>query len=264
MRNQSKMASLLGCQEWQSTDILACPLAVVRKGRGAAAAVPGRLKGPIRSIFHSCDRSARQDETASEAWSCVFRLVERHSALLFSSCGSGATVFVTPGNRKMEAMSARESLRTTLLNLLDEEMGQTYELPQDDQDLRETLGLDSVDVVGLVMRIEREFRIRLATEELRAGQACRRPARPPGVEIGGAVRGARRQLRRAGRRRAIRVRDDQTTSKRAVSYFSASWPARWRRKGSEDIGRPRGIRTMNTERGRSPEARRNTSTPRGT
>ena len=66
----------------------------------------------------------------------------------------------------MEAMSARESLRTTLLNLLDEEMGQTYELPQDDQDLRETLGLDSVDVVGLVMRIEREFRIRLASEEL--------------------------------------------------------------------------------------------------
>ena len=39
-------------------------------------------------------------------------------------------------------------------------------LPQDDQDLRETLGLDSVDVVGLVMRIEREFRIRLASEEL--------------------------------------------------------------------------------------------------
>ncbi len=36
----------------------------------------------------------------------------------------------------------------------------------DDQDLRETLGLDSVDVVGLVMRIEREFRVRLSPEEL--------------------------------------------------------------------------------------------------
>ena len=38
--------------------------------------------------------------------------------------------------------------------------------PQDDQDLRESLGLDSVDVVGLVMRIEREFRVRLSPEEL--------------------------------------------------------------------------------------------------
>ena len=39
-------------------------------------------------------------------------------------------------------------------------------LPQDDQDLRDTLGLDSVDLVGLVMRIEREFHVRLTPEEL--------------------------------------------------------------------------------------------------
>jgi acyl carrier protein len=63
-------------------------------------------------------------------------------------------------------MSAKETLRTTLLNLLEEEMGEKYPLLQDDQDLRETLGLDSVDVVGLVMRIEREFHVRLSTEEL--------------------------------------------------------------------------------------------------
>jgi acyl carrier protein len=63
-------------------------------------------------------------------------------------------------------MSARETLRTTLLRLLDEEMGESFALPQDDQDLRETLGLDSVDLVGLVMRIEREFRVRLSPEEL--------------------------------------------------------------------------------------------------
>ena len=63
-------------------------------------------------------------------------------------------------------MSARETLRTTLVNLLEEEMGEKYPLPQDDQDLRESLGLDSVDVVGLVMRIEREFRVRLSPEEL--------------------------------------------------------------------------------------------------
>jgi acyl carrier protein len=57
-------------------------------------------------------------------------------------------------------------LRTTLLNLLEEEMGESYPMLTDDQDLRESLHLDSVDVVGLVMRIEREFRVRLATEEL--------------------------------------------------------------------------------------------------
>ncbi len=63
-------------------------------------------------------------------------------------------------------MMSRESLRTTLLGLLEEEMGEPVPALSDDQDLREGLGLDSVDVVGLVMRIEREFRVRLAPEEL--------------------------------------------------------------------------------------------------
>jgi acyl carrier protein len=63
-------------------------------------------------------------------------------------------------------MWTRETLRTTLSSLLEEEMGQSYPELSDDQDLRESLNLDSVDVVGLVMRIEREFRVRLATEEL--------------------------------------------------------------------------------------------------
>jgi acyl carrier protein len=65
-------------------------------------------------------------------------------------------------------MSTRETLRTTLLTLLEEEMGESFPTPDDDQDLRESLGLDSVDVVGLVMRIERQFRVRLATDELAA------------------------------------------------------------------------------------------------
>ena len=63
-------------------------------------------------------------------------------------------------------MPDRESLRAKLVALLEEEMGESYPLPQDDQDLRETLGLDSVDLVGLVMRIEREFHVRLTPEEL--------------------------------------------------------------------------------------------------
>jgi acyl carrier protein len=63
-------------------------------------------------------------------------------------------------------MSTRETLRTTLMSLLEQEMGESYPSLTDDQDLRESLNLDSVDVVGLVMRIEREYHVRLATEEL--------------------------------------------------------------------------------------------------
>jgi acyl carrier protein len=63
-------------------------------------------------------------------------------------------------------MMEREDLRATLLTLLEEEMGESYDLANDAADLREGLGLDSVDVVGLVMRVERQFRIRLAMEEL--------------------------------------------------------------------------------------------------
>lgn len=60
---------------------------------------------------------------------------------------------------------SRDELRGTLATLLEDEMGEPYDLA-DDRDLREGLGLDSVDVVGLVMRVEREFRIRLSMEDL--------------------------------------------------------------------------------------------------
>ncbi|MHC5538883.1 acyl carrier protein [Singulisphaera rosea] len=63
-------------------------------------------------------------------------------------------------------MSTREALRTTLRTLLEDEMGESYPDLTDDRDLREGMGLDSVDVVGVVMRIEREFRVRLTQEEL--------------------------------------------------------------------------------------------------
>jgi acyl carrier protein len=63
-------------------------------------------------------------------------------------------------------MKSRDDLRSTLSRLLEEEMGEMYPELDDDRDLREGLGLDSVDVVGLVMRIEREFHIRLSMEEL--------------------------------------------------------------------------------------------------
>ena len=63
-------------------------------------------------------------------------------------------------------MTDRERLLTTLVGLLEEEMGEAFQVPDECTDLREGLGLDSVDVVGLVMRVERQFRIRMAMEEL--------------------------------------------------------------------------------------------------
>ena len=63
-------------------------------------------------------------------------------------------------------MSSRDDLRTALGSLLEEEMGEPYDQLDDDRDLRESIGLDSVDIVGLVMRIEREFHIRLSLEDL--------------------------------------------------------------------------------------------------
>ena len=63
-------------------------------------------------------------------------------------------------------MKDRDTLLATLVSLLEEEMGEAYHHLEEATDLREGLGLDSVDVVGLVMRVEHQFRIRLAMEEL--------------------------------------------------------------------------------------------------
>jgi acyl carrier protein len=63
-------------------------------------------------------------------------------------------------------MMDRETLRATFVELLEEEMGEVFELSDESTELRQGLGLDSVDVVGLVMRVERQFRIRLSMEEL--------------------------------------------------------------------------------------------------
>src|SRR4051794_5302784 len=63
-------------------------------------------------------------------------------------------------------MPDRESIRRRLLGFLEHETGEPHESLDDATNLRDGLGLDSVDVVGIVMQIEREYRIRLATEEL--------------------------------------------------------------------------------------------------
>ena len=63
-------------------------------------------------------------------------------------------------------MPDRETLRRTLIELLEADTGEKYADLQESANLRDGLGLDSVDVVSVVSQIERQFRIRLTHEEL--------------------------------------------------------------------------------------------------
>jgi acyl carrier protein len=60
----------------------------------------------------------------------------------------------------------RDEIRQTLLELFEAETGEPLDVLSDDQHLAEQLGLDSVDMVSLIMQLERHFKIRLTHEEL--------------------------------------------------------------------------------------------------
>ena len=63
-------------------------------------------------------------------------------------------------------MTDRATVRATLIELLEADTGDKFQDLADDANLREGLGLDSVDVVSVVSQIERHFRIRLNQQEL--------------------------------------------------------------------------------------------------
>jgi acyl carrier protein len=63
-------------------------------------------------------------------------------------------------------MMDRQTLRQTLIELLEADSGEKYPNLDEKANLREGLGLDSVDVVSIVSQIERRFRIRLSQQEL--------------------------------------------------------------------------------------------------
>jgi acyl carrier protein len=63
-------------------------------------------------------------------------------------------------------MPDRESIRQTLIELVEADTGEKHTGLADSVQLREELGLDSVDVVSIVSQIERRFRIRLTHQEL--------------------------------------------------------------------------------------------------
>ena len=63
-------------------------------------------------------------------------------------------------------MTDRAVIRATLIELLEADTGNTYADLKDEDNLREGLGLDSVDVVSVISQIERRFHTRLSHEEL--------------------------------------------------------------------------------------------------
>jgi acyl carrier protein len=63
-------------------------------------------------------------------------------------------------------MTDRAIIRATLVELLEADTGNSYGDLKDEDNLREGLGLDSVDVVSVISQIERRFHIRLTHEEL--------------------------------------------------------------------------------------------------
>ncbi len=60
----------------------------------------------------------------------------------------------------------REDLRHELKAIFEDDTGKEIDALDDSIELKDGLGLDSLDVVSLVMRIEQRFRIRLSHEEL--------------------------------------------------------------------------------------------------
>ncbi len=63
-------------------------------------------------------------------------------------------------------MQDRDSIRKTLVELMEADTGNTYADLTDGQNLRTDLGLDSVDVVSIVSQVERKFRIRMTQDGL--------------------------------------------------------------------------------------------------
>jgi acyl carrier protein len=63
-------------------------------------------------------------------------------------------------------MQDRQQIRATLIEMLEADTGEKYQDIKEEDNIREGLGLDSVDVVSVVSQIERKLQMRLSHEEL--------------------------------------------------------------------------------------------------
>lgn len=61
----------------------------------------------------------------------------------------------------------RDLLRQALVELVDQETGARPDNLTDDTILTDGLGMDSIDLIGLVVQVENRFKVKIATEELR-------------------------------------------------------------------------------------------------
>jgi acyl carrier protein len=65
-------------------------------------------------------------------------------------------------------MLDRDAIRQKLVELVQSEIDRVPESVADSVRLRDQLGLDSLDLVGVIMRIEDSFHIRLSHQDLEA------------------------------------------------------------------------------------------------
>lgn len=63
-------------------------------------------------------------------------------------------------------MADRAAVRKTLIELMEADIGESFVDLDESKNLRDDLGLDSVDLVSVVSQIERHFRIRLTQQDL--------------------------------------------------------------------------------------------------
>lgn len=60
----------------------------------------------------------------------------------------------------------RKQIQQTMISLLEDETGENYENVSAKDNLFEDLGLDSVDLISLVLAVESHYRIKLSTKDL--------------------------------------------------------------------------------------------------
>ncbi len=63
-------------------------------------------------------------------------------------------------------MHDRAFIRSALIEILEADTGEKHTDLKDSDGLRDSLGLDSVDVVSIVSQVERRFHIRMTHQEL--------------------------------------------------------------------------------------------------
>jgi acyl carrier protein len=60
----------------------------------------------------------------------------------------------------------RVEIKSQLLALVEQETGESHTAVDEHRSLKEGLGQDSIDLLGLVMRVEQHFAVRIENQEL--------------------------------------------------------------------------------------------------